>query len=308
MNKKKNIVAAFCVLSVLFTACQKEVESTTPVVDPPVPPVTNDSTFISKIIGLDTTKAAPFDTVFVRTFEYDAQKRVIKNVERFYNNTGGVDPNGAYIVTTKKYSGTDSLPYLCVVQNIDGVDNYTDSNFITYQAGLVSIDSLVYHDLGVSHGQVSRHYRNGSTIKQVRAFYNNNVFSFKDSVVYNLTKIAGNITLQTSVMSPLVTNTYKVTYDDKINPLAKAGVDEYASYAGFLDFHIGDDDEDPTYYLQPNNPTEIINDDGGQYNSHYTFGYKYNSLNYPTEILVKKISGNGVDIDYNKMLFKYRNL
>lgn len=305
MIKKKNIVAAFCVLSVLFTACQKEVESTDPVVDPPV---TNDSTYISKIIALDTTKAAPFDTVFVRTFEYDAQKRVIKNVERYYNNTGGVDPNGEYIVTTKKYSGTDSLPYLCVSQNIDGVDNYTDSNFITYQSGQVTIDSLIYYDLGVSFYQVSRYYRNGNTIKQVRTFYHDNVFSYKDSVVFNLTKTAGNITLQTSVLGPSVTNTFKVTYDNRINPLAKAGVSEYAGYAGLLEFHIGDDDEDPTYYLQPNNPTEIINDDGGQYNSHYTFGYKYNSLNYPTEILVKKISGNGVDIYHNKMLFKYKSL
>jgi hypothetical protein len=66
--------------------------------------------------------------------------------------------------------------------------------------------------------------------------------------------------------------------------------------------HVGDDDSDPTFYPQPNNITEINNNDGGQHTTHYKYIYQYNSSNYPTAVSLQNVAGGGLYKGINKMV------
>ena len=88
------IIALFMVSS--FSSCQKEVEGNLPVL------IQSDSSFIDKIIALDTTLPAGADTTEKMFFSYDNAKRLSKSTQLY--GTGFI----ASSVTDFLYAGNDT--------------------------------------------------------------------------------------------------------------------------------------------------------------------------------------------------------
>ena len=109
MNKTLFII----LLSFSIISCKKEGNTNNEQT-----PVSNDTTLIDtsrieKIIGLDTTKMAPYDTTYTLVYQYDNLDRVIKLSYLDYNNTGAFDNlNNISETQTNSYLNNDSLPYM----------------------------------------------------------------------------------------------------------------------------------------------------------------------------------------------------
>jgi hypothetical protein len=306
MNK---IFTFISLLTILLTSCQKEVSvdnGTTPT------PTTNDSIYIKKVIALDTTKNAPFDTVYVTTYSYDNLKRVISNFYFEYNNTGHIDTSNFYYNVGKYYTGTDTLPFREITFTKEGNYAIRNTNYLTYSnttSALIKDSTIVIEQSIIPTTSdtsiiVNKYVRQNNLIQRIeKTIYPNSTPNI-DTFVYSLMKQNGNITSQQD--NYYGSNTFTCSYDTKINPLAR--VNNYASFRhfGFLDLKIGDTDNDPTFYEQPNNVLEINNTSVGASN-HYKYEYKYNTKNYPTEVTLKIISGGLFDKGINKIKYQYTN-
>lgn len=299
------------VLTIIFISCQNEFSlengdntTTTP------PALINDSILISRVVGLDTTKIAPLDTLYVANYTYDNLKRVITYSYLTYGNTGSVDSAYCFIAS-KKYIGNDTLPYLQI--NLIKESNYKrlDSAFYQYATGTSTLikDSTITIDIQPASSDiyciVEKYTSTSNSLTRKLTDYLNNTFLSTDEFTYNFLKQNGNIVTQQD-NSFGANNNFSCTYDNKINPFFKPGTSPY-SYAGFFDLKIGDKDADPTFYEQKNNVIEI-NNSASPSQTHYTFSYRYNSRNYPSEVIIRNVgSTNNFNQMINKIKFSYRN-
>jgi hypothetical protein len=130
----RTLSVAFIFVSVIvfISSCQKEISWETN------GRLNSDSTFLSKIIYLDTTRPAGQDTLTVILYEYDAQDRLLKITE-FNNYNGVIDTYYTYF----RYAGNDTLP---VTMKNTGSSYDSSINYFRYSNGFVVYDSLVNYD------------------------------------------------------------------------------------------------------------------------------------------------------------------
>ncbi|MFC4263971.1 hypothetical protein ACFOWM_13840 [Ferruginibacter yonginensis] len=301
----KKLFSIITLLMCIFISCQNEfsIENNTDNIQTSTP---NDSIYIKKLIALDTTKTAPFDTVYISTFNYDNFKRLEKYSFLEYNNLGFIDTTNFYYFNTRFYNSiNDTLPSKENFINKDNLNTSIGTRFFTYYSGttLIQIDSSIEtiqtQPLDI-YTTVFKYFRFTNSIKIIQTNYFNTIPQSLDSLNYVFTKQNGNIiTQQESIYG--ITNSYNCQYDTKNNPLSKS---KLIFNQGFLDLLLTD--TDPTFYNQPNNVTQINNIYGAS-NSNYKFIYKYNSLNYPSEVNLKNLSGGPLFKGINKIIYQYTN-
>lgn len=130
----RTLSVAFTLVSIVIfiSSCQKEISWETS------GRLNSDSTFLSKIIYLDTTLPAGQDTLYVIVYEYDAQDRLIKITE-YLNDNGVIDS----YYTNFRYAGNDTLP---LIMKSTGTFYDSSINYYRYSNGLIAFDSLVNYD------------------------------------------------------------------------------------------------------------------------------------------------------------------
>jgi hypothetical protein len=115
-------VLSISLLSLLFLSCQKEVDETI------IESVNNDTTWITKLVSLDTTQPSGQDTGMVANYRYDAAKRLYT-----YDFTE-FDLNNIQYTADYKFhyrNNTDTLPYMLTGSFRYNTD--TDTTFFFYQ-------------------------------------------------------------------------------------------------------------------------------------------------------------------------------
>ena len=292
---------------ILISSCQKEISS--PTGSAPIPIITNDSILISKIIGLDTTKTAPLDTVYKLLFQYDNLKRISSSLTIDYNNTGiAVDTfcNNKYF-----YNGTDTLPFK-VNAIIDDLHTYLDTDYYQYSSPerRVIYDSSIQYDANPIYTYFTfqsydfTYFTN--QVSQTERDYPNGVYGSTQLFKIPVNKISGNIVSQRDTTSGGDVEVFNSTYDNKLNPLNRFNF-------GAPIIHFGSDFFTTDYLLidQVNNITEInevrtIFITGNIYLDHYKFLYSYNTTGYPTEARILNI-GSTSPRSFNKLKYFYTN-
>lgn len=171
------------VIFFLLGACQQEADLVLP------DQLSADSTYISRVIVLDTTKPSGSDTVTIYSYSYDQRKRLSQVVER--DLFGGiVRPDAIYTI---QYSGNDTLPFRYDFVNGTSIT----SSFYTYSGYFVVKDSTSGFD-GVNNyklvTRISQLRPGWFLLKSVRETDSNpGVFETMDSVIFSRTYSQGNI-------------------------------------------------------------------------------------------------------------------
>lgn len=124
----------FLIAAILgFSSCQKEYTFQETKV---VSTTTSDSTYLSQYIELDTSFTAPFDTVSIKKFIYDNQKR--NSLIQLFNYNSSGQPLELWQYQFY-YNGTDTLPYKKILQlfNLPGMvqQTYNDTSYYQYSNG-----------------------------------------------------------------------------------------------------------------------------------------------------------------------------
>ncbi|MBS1926200.1 MAG: hypothetical protein JST57_09370 [Bacteroidetes bacterium] len=292
----------FALLLFTLFSCQKEISFENGTNPTPTPP-NNDSIYISKIVGLDTSKVAPLDTVYKYLLGYDISKRIQTAIMIDYNNTGiPVDTswNLKYY-----YATSDTLPSKITAI---GYSSFYDTVFYSYDTptrNLISdssveisfnppssnIDALVYK---------YSYFPNWITTIEKR--YSNNLLQSLDTYKVYLTKQNNNIvyqldTLQTTFQDFI--ETFTVSYDSKPNPI-KTVINSVPYYTF---------DNEYLLYGSSNNILEINNvrqNSLGSSVEHYKYTYEYNQLGYPKVAKLQNI-GSTFPRPINKIKYYYTN-
>jgi len=130
------ISAAVIVCCLTIISCSKSPDTTNPV--PTNPPV-----YLSKIFVIDTTLAAPFDTIARGMYTYDAQKRPVRAESKNYSS------GQPYVgwVCRFFYNGTDTLASSSIEEDFDypggnPVMTGRDTTNYTFVNGRVTYDSM----------------------------------------------------------------------------------------------------------------------------------------------------------------------
>jgi len=281
------ILAGF--IGTVLVSCQKEVEGTLPGL------VQGDSTFLDKVIALDTTLPSGLDTTSKMTFTYDNAKRVIKVSEIYGGNSGSS-------IADFYFNGTDSIPYKKISREIyTGIYDYTDTSFYVYSNGVVSKDSTITHDNtnGVIGAAVVIYTVNGSNINKVIREYNFNggvfVLSNTSNSTITVSISGGNIVTQTLVTGMNAFQSVQATYDNKPNPLYRIFSVHYPEL------------DTPTWIawlLQKNNPSNVQFQEMGGPSETESYIYSYRLDGYPTKFVYSSTTGVAAS---NKILFYYKH-
>ena len=302
----KKFITLFITLTLFLISCQKEISENDELI--PTQPI-NDSIYISKVIALDTSKVAPFDTVYIAKYGYDNLKRVISYSYLTYNNTGAAD--SVYcLLATKMFNGNDTIPYKQIAWFKETSNKWVDTSYYQYINGISLIyDSTIERTIEPQSADLftftEKYSHINNSLSRNISNYQNNIFTGSDVFTYNFITQNNNVINQQDNAWG-ATNSFICTYDTKSNPFSRIGTSSYSS-AIFFDMKIGDTDADPTFYEQKNNVTEITNTSLPS-SIHYKFDYKYNSKNYPTEVAIQDMgSSNNFNLLINKIKFEYTN-
>lgn len=130
MKKKFTI---YFLLTLSFYSGQKEFSSENGQTFNPIS-ATSDSIFIGKVVALDTTKNAPYDTTYILNFVYDNSKRPVKVLGKYYDNQGPGVTN-FFSEYSYFYTGIDSLPYKAIYAFGDNSGTDTTLSYPSYITG-----------------------------------------------------------------------------------------------------------------------------------------------------------------------------
>jgi len=293
---KYTFILYCCLAAIVYlTSCQKEIDWNIPP-DPPPPIPINDSIYLKEYAELDTTLPSGSDTIYQQIYQYDAQKRVIQTIATFYGFGSPDVTSGNFF-----YNGTDTLPYKYVFRFNDASDTYVDTIFLSYDQGLVKIDSTIEYNQ--SNGQFSGirtlvyTAQGGNTFLQSRIYLNraaiNPVYAW--SGLITKTYQNGNITVQNDTSTSFIQFTgyghHEVRYDNKINPFYKVEL----PYPVLNRFKV-----------QRNNVLEERSwDVPGTILRHLSYNYIYRSDGRPVSVKVKDVQDPAFEI---KGVFLYTNL
>ena len=290
------------ILVLLIVSCQKEISSPTLIIPPVIPPVTSDSILVSKIIGFDTTRAAPNDTIYILKNTYDNMKRLSNTVLTDY--IPGVMPS-VFSNATYYYQGSDSLPYksISVIEQHNFDTTYYNYDLpirrLIYDSSVTKNDNTIPPDVYESATTIG--YFGNTVVTTIRRYqfgvYQNTVsypayqtFSNGDLVTQRDTTWAGEI------------ESFNLRYDANPNPLYSKSSGDVLSY--------GDD-----YLVSPgtrHNLVERIETTNGGVQGgmpailHIKYFYKYKGNGYPLEVNLQDL-GSTTPRNINKIKYQYTN-
>lgn len=215
-------------LITVFSSCQKEVSD-----DGGGTSASNDSTYLSKYVILDTTYAPGLDTNSVFTFSYDNKKR-LSGIYRISYLPGS--HNIEYQSwEARLYNGDDAVPYKIAHKLEDPVfaEVDTDTLFLYYNGtGVVQRDSSVYYTNGLLDTRSARVYNStgdGKGTVEAKVYIDLNTIPVSSSIHRIINNTAsGNITASSdSVYALNPAPDFKqfrqtdFVYDTKGNPFSK---------------------------------------------------------------------------------------
>jgi len=276
----------------IFSSCQKEADGSLP-----NNPQTIDSSFIDKIIALDTTLPVGTDTTEKLFLTYDNLKRLSRSTQLYGPGLPGSS------VTDFLYSGNDSLPYKSISREVyTGVWDYTDTAYFTYSNGFIAKDSTITHDNtnSVIGARVVQYSVSGTAVNKGLRYYdfNGGAFVLQNSSNSTLTVVitGGNLMTQTLLTGQNTFESVQATYDNKPNPLAKAFKIRYPE---------ADTPDWLSWWLQKNNPSQVQFKEMGGTPDSETYVYTYRTDGYPVKFTYSRASGGLLS---NKALFYYKAL
>jgi hypothetical protein len=278
-------------VAVIFSSCQKEVEANLPGL------IQSDSSFIDRIIALDTTLPSGADTTEKMFFSYDNAKRLSKTTQLY--GAGFIDSS----VTNFLYSGNDTLPYKKISREVyTGIWDYTDTTYYTYSNGFIIKDSTITHDNtnNVIGAAVRQYSISGTTVNKGLRTYDFNggnfVLQFSSNSVLTVVFTAGNLVSQTLVTGTNTFESVQVVYDNKPNPILKAFKTKYPE---------ADTPDWQSWLVQKNNPSQVQYKEMGGPLETEAYVYSYRSDGYPVKFTYSTTAGFQLS---NKVLFFYKTL
>ncbi len=282
----------------LLGSCQKEITADA------LEDIGNDSTYIKKVISLDSTKPPGLDTGFTAEYFYDAQKRLIRETETEYG------PGTArYIYTDQyKYAGTDTLPNRIISTNNQTADSAII--FLTYHNGFIVKDSIINYTGGIAEPFQIRYFStNGSSgylLKTYHFDYITGLPVLTDSITYTRQISDGNCINGTDKYwdknsgTLIGTISYQNIFDNKKNPFLKLHRWALAYYENDILVLNYYGKNNVTSYSYIPNPVNFPGS-GGLRNM--SLAHTYRADDYPSETRVVA----GV-VDFNKILYQYIKL
>ncbi len=288
------------VVLISFTSCSKS-ENTSPVPPPPVV----FGTILTKVYEVDTTKAAPADTINRWSFTYDNLNRLI--IDSFTSLTtysGSI----YYIINKIEYTGTDTFAYRKTQRAFKGsnfmsadtvyykfVNSRYDSDTMVFDYGLTFPPGTARNKFTYSANVITRNFQNwvpqnSYTATEVQKIYltivNNNIIAQRDTIVSSVNGFPQ--------PTPTIFTT-NVSYLSNPNPFYSLT----ASYSNGY-FRIPGIGNIANRSYAPRN---LISQQTSSYGS-ITYDYTFRSDGYP---LIARVNNNqnGTSLK-TKLLFVYR--
>lgn len=284
----KKYITLFTTLTALIISCQKEIgldSETSPIPNPSI----TDTTLLRKFILLDTTLAAPNDTIYKYSFYYDNLKRctVLKGND-------GIDS----FVVFNIFNGNDTLITKRKIYDFSSGDSTIE--YLTYSpAGKILYDSIKEYSLSISNFFLD--YQNTTNQNGIIAVKSNGT-QFEYNKFSTLRDNNGNILNVKDSLSVLSGINYllketansTISYDTRKNPFYKLVPNflvnvqlESSTIFTFIPFQS---------LPQKNNiltETKFFNPQtSGLDNVSNTYQYIYNLNNYPVIVRVRDILNN----------------
>ncbi|HTB99137.1 MAG TPA: hypothetical protein VK705_00500 [Ferruginibacter sp.] len=245
----------------------------------------NNGVHLLKYIQLDTTQAAPYDTMEVDTYKYDNLNRFLICTEISYGNDTPGLPDSGIGSTGESYIGNSTVPYMTFNDDDGGQAGYNtdDTDYIlSYTPGVMIKDSEINTSTtnGVSSSRfisVMEDILNGQTVIENTINYTPSFNSYSDTATQIFSN--GDVISQTdnTVVGNQPYSNWNMTFDTHPNPFYNNGLTD----VGILE--LGDD----SLQLQPiqkNNTTEIIRNSPSA-PLHLKYEYTYNSNGYPATVV-----------------------
>lgn len=296
------------VLVVGFSSCQREVDFPTEEAEE----ILNDNIFLNKYVELDTAFASGLDTLYIDTFYYDAQKRLIKAIETYYES--GVHVVEGVLVQERFYNGTDTVPYkIATKEEYTTGERYSDTTFLFYNNNKEAIkDSTINYEGAVALNRRVQLFYNDAPgryyVKRTSLIISLGITS-TDSVRMARTYTAGNmVSMADSAYLEGIGLAYvtRITanYDSKKSPFIKISLPymvqqvDGSGITGANPMQSGSINNSVSYTL-------FSWAGGSPSTSTATIGYDYNSNNYPVII---RASSSSSPSEKMKGFFFYRAL
>jgi len=287
-----SVSLAALISAAFFTSCQKEVDSNI------LNQFTEDSTYLTKEVSLDTTLPAGQDTAFIADYFYDSKKR-LSGYDFTEIGSGGARFRYDYKLY---YNGNDTLPVRISSIYNGGPDSMV--TYLFYTGGFISRDSAFTYQSGIP-GVITKKYYTGLggdryLLKQYDHDPGSGLTTLEDSTIYKRTVSGGNVTFYSdSTWSGMGTYYYmsriQAAYDNKNSPYNKFPV----WYFGYYEHLVS---EVSLTGLNNMISYSYTSDYGPPFAESYTIAYTYNPDNYP---LVARLTGNS---DVNKAVYFYTKL
>lgn len=278
----------------LIQSCQKRDTTAYPVV-PPV--ITDDSVVrLSKLVFFDPAVSAT-DTSSVDIYAYDSQGRVT-GINGYDYPDGSPELAG---VITYYYSGTDSMPYKSVSEEV-GFSSDTTFYFYDGSQRLIG-DSTVSIDFDLRKTTATGKYTYpaGMIVATGASGLDNEPVTFTSSDT-GFTGSTGDVTKTVSTQLGTTNNiTSYFSYDNHINPFYLLNIRSVLKPVPDFGFGIYGD------YLQKNNVTSVTveNLPSSQSSFTVTYTYTYNESGLPATADVLAPGGQTVE---ERLVYVYKKL
>lgn len=278
------------ILIICFSSCQKEIDWGLNI------PTQNDSSYLDKVIVIDTTLPSGTDTIGKYLFIYDNMKR-LTNMTLSYG-TGYSDS----AIQDLFYTGNETLPFKHVYRDVYSGLNIVDTIYYYYSSGVVARDSVNRWNLGLGANLGAKVFEftiAGSTANIRDKDYNfvsgNYVLAADNLSVVNISGSGGNLISQSLVSGSSAYESVQASYDNKFNPLSKVFKVKYP---------IFESRSNETWLLQKNNALQIQFKELFSTQETDVHTYVYRSDNYPLSATYSSTRGS----NYNKLLYFYKSL
>ena len=271
-------------LVVFFSSCQREIDWELE------NQLESDSTLLNKLVLLDTTLSAPFDSIEYLIAKYDLKKRPIE-VQYLIRN--GLILDTGYIINNY-FSGNDTMPYKAIVTDHQ-MDVSTTSFLIYNSSGKLIADSSIERFFGDSAIITNKYIYQSSRLCVEYNYRNSNGLSSSGTNCFYQTFTGSNL-LEQKDTSDLTGIGYAISllyqFNNTLNPLRKLGFGQNLYYHGeetlientskynFLDIYTKREEL---------NPPSIIDID------HYRYSYQYNNYGLPTVAWEREVDNGTVD-------------
>ena len=290
------------IAAILFISCQKEISEGTGGT-PLDPPDTVSSVLLKKYIKLDTTLAAPNDTIFTASYLYDNAKRCTSILYKYFDH-----PDALYEGTVEEkifYNGSDTNMSHRTMVNTYAAGTDRTAEYFTYDAnGRVLRDSI-----DAIGNDASFYYRYDGNIIHTTAHFLPDIADTFLYTTHHIQKLNGNIiterdsAYEVNQPWPYGTPTVALTdaqYDNHPNPFYKL------SPPWPVVFEIEHVLQDEWRVQQKNNwlrSYQEFDGWGAGESDLYTFQYTYLANGYPSIVRIKNTYGG--DDHYFKGIYQY---